>query len=329
MAVAVCAAVASLLQALSTPAAAAETRVVVTLKPIHGLVARVMEGVDTPELLIKGAASPHTYSLKPSEARALNKAAIFFRVSEDIEPFTGKIVKSLPKSVRVVTLAEAPGVARLDKRTGETFEAHAHGEDDHDDHDHGKKKASKDDHGGHEHHAEGAVRDGHVWLDPRNARAMVAEIASVLAEAAPGDAAKLRDNAARLTAEIDTLEAEIARDLETVKGRPFVVFHDAYQYFERRFGLTAVGSITVSPEVQPSAKRLAEIRAKITSLDATCVFAEPRFSTKLVAAVTEGARARAGTLDPEGATVKEGPNAYFDLMRGLAAGLRGCLHQGS
>jgi zinc transport system substrate-binding protein len=336
--------VAAALLASPSPAAA-ELKVSVTIKPVHALVAQVMEGVGTPSLLVQGAASPHTYALKPSDARALNHADVFFRVSENVEPFTRKIVSALPKSVRTVTLADAPGIESLNVRTGETFEAHDHAheghadgkdhdhDDDHEDHDHKAEKhhddhaAEKhDDEDGHDHGAhDGKARDGHVWLDPENARKMIAEIARVLSEASPSDAETFKVNAARADAAIVALQAEIARDLEPVKGKPYVVFHDAYQYFERRFGLSAVGSITVSPDAQPSAKRLTEIRKKLTTLSASCVFSEPQFQPKLVAAVTEGTSARAGTLDPEGARVEPGPAAYDTLLRNLAAGLRSCL----
>jgi zinc transport system substrate-binding protein len=151
----------------------------------------------------------------------------------------------------------------------------------------------------------------------------------VLADASPRDADIFRRNADGLTADIDALEAAIARDLEPVRGRPFVVFHDAYQYFERRYGLNVVGSITVSPDIKPSAKRLTEIRRKIAALGAVCVFAEPQFQPKLVDAVIEGADARSGVLDPEGALITPGPDAYATLLKGLSAGLRSCLVQGS
>jgi zinc transport system substrate-binding protein len=279
-----------------------------------------MEGVGTPALLVSGAASPHSYAMKPSDVRALYGADVFFRVSEAVEPFTRKIISSLPESVRVVTLAEAPGIELLDVRAGNTFEAHAH--ERHDDHSaKGLTEHHDDDHDAHSR----ASRDGHVWLDPENARKMIAEIARVLSEASPSDAETFKANAARADAAIVALQVEIARDLEPVKGKPYVVFHDAYQYFERRFGLSAVGSITVSPDAQPSAKRLTEIRKKLTTLAASCVFSEPQFQPKLVAAVTEGTSARAGTLDPEGARVEPGPAAYDTLLRNLAAGLRSCL----
>lgn len=296
---------------------AQDLNVVATIKPIHSLVAQVMGDVGTPRLLVGGTASPHTYSMKPSDARALNAARVVFRVSEEIEPFTRKIAASLPKSVAVVTLADAPGLKLLDRRSGGTFEAHDHG---HAGHDHGKHDHSK-----HNHDDHGSVRDGHVWLDPQNATAMVREIARALSEAAPQHAAVFKANADTTIAGIDALTREIEADLAPVKGKPFVVFHDAYQYFEQRFGLAAAGAITVSPEVQPSAKRLSEIRGKISSLGVACVFAEPQFKSKLVAAVIEGTGAKAGTLDPEGASVEPGVNAYAVLMRNLAQGLRSCL----
>ena len=326
-----------MLSLAATPAAA-EISVTATIKPIHALVAQVMQGVGEPSLLVKGAASPHTYALKPSDAKALNHANVVFRVSETVEPFTRKIAASLPDSVRVVTLADAPGIEWLPVRTGDTFEAHDHTHD-HDGHDHNH---AEHDHGhdhGHNHgdshdHADAprdgsAPRDGHVWLDPENARKMLTEIARVLSEADPANAETFKANAARADAAIKTLEDEIARDLAPIKDKPYVVFHDAYQYFEHRFGLAAVGSITINPEAKPSAKRLTEIRKKLASLSASCVFGEPQFQTRLVATVTEGTSARAGTLDPEGALVEPGPAAYETLLRNLANGLKSCLVRAS
>ncbi|OYW56258.1 MAG: zinc ABC transporter substrate-binding protein [Hyphomicrobium sp. 32-62-53] len=313
---------ASALVAVPGTARAEELNVVATIKSIHSLVAQVMGDVGAPRLLVGGAASPHTYSMKPSDARALNAARVVFRVSEEIEPFTRKIVASLPKSVSVVTLADAPGLKLLDKRTGDTFEAHDHG--DHGHHDHGHKDHAHKDHG-HADHDGGTVRDGHVWLDPENAAAMVREIARALSEAAPEHTATFKDNADKAIVGIDVLAKEIEAELAAVKGKSFVVFHDAYQYFEQRFGLTAAGAITVSPEVQPSAKRLSEIRGQIKALGVACVFAEPQFKSKLVATVIEGTGAKAGTLDPEGAAVEPGDGAYAALLRNLAQGLTSCL----
>ncbi len=300
-------------------ALAEDLPVVATIKPIHALVALVMGETGEAKLLVGGAASPHTYSLKPSDAKALNNARLIFRVSEDIEPFTRKIVASLPKTVTVITLAGAPGLTLLNKRTGDTFEAHDHGDGHGHDHDHG--------HGDHdEDEAKDPVRDGHIWLDPRNGVAMVREIARALSEAAPEKAATFEANAATAIAAIEAAASEIDADLAPAKGKPFVVFHDAYQYFEQRFGVPAAGAITVSPEVQPSAKRIGEIRGKIRDLNVACVFAEPQFKSKLVATVLEGTGAKAGTLDPEGASIEAGPGAYVSLLKNLAQGLKSCLN---
>jgi zinc transport system substrate-binding protein len=297
-------------------AARAEVKVVVTSKPIHSLVAGVMEGVGSPRVLIEGAASPHTYAMRPSDAKAVAGADAFFRVSVELEPFTAKLVKSLPKKVRVITLEEAPGLKLLEMREGGAFEAHEHGEKDHDHgHSHGKKAAAHDE----------DEHDPHVWLDPQNAKAMVAEIVKVLGEVSPADAAKFKANGAALSAKIDALAVELERDTKPLAGKPFIVFHDSSQYFEQRFGLTAAGSITVSPDVKPSAKRLTELRKKVTSHEAVCVFAEPSFEPKLVTTLIEGTKARSGTLDTEGVSLKPGPDLYFTLMRNVAAAMKACL----
>jgi zinc transport system substrate-binding protein len=286
--------------------AAAELQVVATIKPLHALVAQVMAGAGAPELLVRGAASAHTYALKPSDASKLNAADVFFRMSETMEPFTAKVAKSLPKRVEVVTLQETKGLKLLNRRTGSTFEDDEHG------HGHGNK------------HAHEAV-DGHAWLDPANAKLMADRIAQVLAAKEPARAAVFRANAEALKAKLDALNEELARELAPVGGKPYVVFHDALQYFERRYGLKVVGSIAISPEVPPSAKRLSTLRKRVASLGAVCVFAEPQFDTRLVDNLVEGTRARTGTIDPEGSKIDAGPDLYFTLLRTLAKDLRACL----
>ena len=288
--------------------AAAELKVVVTIKPIHSLVTQLMEGIGEPTLLVEGAASPHSFSLKPSGVRAIEAADVFIRVSQTLEPFTAKIAAALPESVHLVTLEEAPGVRLLELRSGGTFEPHRHGVE---------ARADAGEPSG--------AKDGHIWLDPDNAKAIVNYLAQVLSARAPADAARLKANAEKLDAKIDALTAEIATETKPLRDRPFVVFHDAYQYFADRFDLDPVGSITVSPEMQPSAKRLSELRQKIRSLHAVCLFAEPLFQPNLVAAVIEGTDVRTSTLDPEGALLPAGGELYFQLMRNLAAGFRSCL----
>lgn len=287
--------------------AAAELKVVVTIKPLHALVSQVMAGAGMPELLVQGAASPHTYALKPSDATKLSQADVFFRMSETMEPFTAKVAKSLPKTVQVVTLQTTRGLMLYQRRTGTTF-------DDHPDHSDG---------GGH-HHSHDST-DGHAWLDPVNAKVLADRIAQVLGAKEPAKADLFNANATALKTKLDDLSAELTRDLAPAAGKPYIVFHDALQYFDRRYKLRVVGSVSVSPEVPPSAKRLSTLRKKIVSLGAVCIFAEPQFDTRLVNNLVEGTRARTGTIDPEGSKIEPGPELYFTLLRNLARDLKACL----
>lgn len=358
---------ASLLVA-TTAAGHAAPKVVASIKPVHSLVAAVMQGVGEPSLIVEGAGSPHTYSLKPSQAKALQEADLIFWIGHELEAFLEKPVETIGANAKAVELIDAHGLIKLPFREGGPFEAHDHGEDEghehagHDHaHDHAKEHAKDDhkhdhahdhkhdhahshdhahthDHGhkhetakaaGHDHahdhgHAHGAF-DAHVWLDPENAKAMVNEIAEALAEADPDNAATYEANAASTIARLEALHADIDARLAPVRGKGFIVFHDAYQYFEKRFDISASGSITVSPEVMPGAERITEIKGRIAELGATCVFSEPQFEPKLVQVVTEGTPARAGVLDPLGAGLADGPDLYFGLIDGLATSIQECL----
>lgn len=301
---------------LVSPALADAPKVVASIKPVHSLVAAVMAGIGEPALIVRGAASPHTYAMKPSDAKALAAADLVFWVGPELEGFLAKPLKANAKKAKAVELLEAPGIALLDAREGGAWDAHDHAHEHK--HDHGHSHAHGD---GHDHDE----TDTHIWLDPDNARAMVAAIAEALSAKDPANAAAYTASAARTVQAIDALDAELKAALAPVAGKPFVVFHDAYQYFEAHYGLAGVGAITVNPERRPSAKRLSEIRAKITSLDAVCVFAEPQFEPTLVDTVVGDTQAKKGVLDPEGADLADGPGLYPALMRNLAAALKGCL----
>ena len=295
--------------ALLTSTAMAAPNVVASIKPVHSLVSAVMAGVGQPTLIVKGAASPHTYALKPSDAGALESADIVFWTGHGMELFLGDALETLAGKATVVELADAPGITLLPVREGGAFEAHADGDDaehDHDDHAHGEG-------------------DMHFWLDPENAKLMVTQIATTLSEADPENATTYQANAEAELGKLDMLEAELAQMLEPVADKPFVVFHDAYQYFEARFGLTLAGSVTVTPDVMPGAARIDELKAKVSSLGATCIFAEPNFEPTIITAISEGTAAKAGVLDPEGGALAEGPELYPELLRGLAKSLVDCL----
>jgi zinc transport system substrate-binding protein len=325
---------AALATLLLTGTAVAAPAVVASTKPVHSLVSAVMGDTGSPTLLVKGAASPHTYSLRPSDAAALESADIVFWTGHGMELFLGEALETLSTQATVVELAEAPGIVLLPIREGGAFEAHADDDEagehaEHDDHDEDEghegddEHAEADGHEGHD-HAEGES-DMHFWLDPENAELMVSEIARVLSEVDPDNAAAYAANAEATIARYDALQAELTATLAPVADKPFLVFHDAYQYFEKRFGLEIAGTVTVSPEAMPGAARIDELRAKVDQLGATCVFAEPNFEPAIVSTVVEGTEAKAGTLDPEGAALDEGPDLYPELLRGLGRSLVDCL----
>jgi len=295
--------------------------VVTSIKPIHSLVSAVMDGIGTPSLIIEGAGSPHTYALKPSQAKALQDADLVFWVGPAMESFLEKPIKEVASSARIVTLSDAHGLIKIEFREGGNFDSH----DDHakqDDHD---KHAKQDDHDKHAKHDDHGQFDMHVWLDPENAKIIINAIEEALIEADPHNARIYQGNAANVKRDLDKLITEVDAEMSPVKGTPYVVFHDAYQYFEVRFGMKPVGSITVSPETLPGAKRVKELREKIKSLNASCVFSEPQFEPKLIATVIESTSAGTGVLDPLGVSIKAGPKMYFTLIRNMSKSLKNCL----
>ena len=381
----------TLIARLAAPASAAP-KVVASIKPLHSLVSGVMKGVGEPYLLIKGAASPHTFSLKPSDAREIERARVIFWVGELLAPSLERPLEVLPKRAEVVAMTELRGVKLLKLREGGLWEGHDdhHGEDEkgghHDEHKHGmakkddhhddhkhekgkdadhhdddhkhakgkdhhdddhkhakgkdhhdddhkhakgkddhhddhKHEKGKDDHHGHHH----GGFDAHAWLDPMYAKKWVHEITHELEEADPANRAKYEANEKRLMARLDALHEELKSALAQLKGAPYIVFHDAYQYFEKRYGLNAIGSVTLSPEKKPGAARLVEIRKKIKDTKSICVFSEPQFQPKLVKVVMEGTGAGTGVLDPLGADIPAGEDAYFTLLRNMAKSLNTCL----
>ena len=291
----------------------AEINVVASVKPVHSLVSGVMDGVGTPDLIVQGAASPHTYSLRPSQARQLEDADLVFWMGHELESFLEQPLEAIATKAHVVELIDSSKLKKIQMREGGMFDAHAH--DDHDDH---------DEHEGHDDHGHGEF-DVHVWLDPENAKVLVNEIKLALIELDPVNASKYEANSNKMNTKLDQLIDEVSKKLESEQGKGYVVFHDAYQYFEQRFGMSAVGSITVSPEVVPGANRIRELKEKINELNAHCVFSEPQFEPKLVSTVIEGTQANTGVLDPLGASIKDGPELYFTLIRNMADSLHECL----
>ncbi|WP_422038676.1 zinc ABC transporter substrate-binding protein [Roseibium sp.] len=355
--------------------------VVATIKPIHSIAAAVMEGVGEPEIIIDGAASPHGFALKPSQAALIQGADVVFWVGPSLSASLAKPIEAIAADAVEVELMDAKGIDLLPYREGANFDAHDHDHDDHeehadhDDHDHEKheehaehdhdehdheKHADHDDHDHekHEEHAEhdhdehdhekhadhdehdheehaghsdheghdhAGGMDPHIWLNPDNGIAIAAAMAETLSEVDPDNAATYRENAAAFAERIEALEGDLAETLAPAKGKNFVVFHDAYHYFEHHFDTEASGAITLTPETVASASRVAEIKDQMSDLNVTCVFQEPQFDAKLVDVVLEGTDARKGTLDPLGTELENGPDLYPNLLTSMSQSLADCL----
>jgi zinc transport system substrate-binding protein len=284
-------------------------RVVASIKPIHSLVAGVMGQRGSLFLLIPGSFSEHGYTLKPSDARHLQQANLVFWIGDEMETYLTKPIQALPKETSVVTLADAKGIALLSAREDPAFEAHTHsGQENHKDSNHTHSEP-----------------DLHIWFNPQNAMAMVNAIVTSLSNADPMQAAYYMQNGENLKKSLAALDQEISESLRPLKGKPYIVSHDAYQYFEHRYGIPARGSLTLTPDQSPSAGRLKDIRSKIKNLGAVCVFAEPQIKPNLIETVIAGTQAKADALDPNGALIEPGPGLYFTLLRSNTAALVRCL----
>lgn len=341
-------------------------RVAVDIAPVHSLVARVMQGVGEPNLIVQPGASPHEYSLRPSEAQALQDADLVFWIGEDLTPWMASAVATLAGQADVTTLLEVEGVTLLDFRENVLFEAHSHDHGDHDHEEHSESKTHDHDHE-HEDHAQDAAHDHdhdhedhadgndhdhdhdneahakeaahdhdhhhghshgdhdpHAWLSPSNAAVWLNVIAAELSAADPDNAGTYFANAATAREELDGLVTEINATLEPVRGLSFVVFHDAYQYFETAFDIPASGAISIADAVDPSPARIAEIQGRVAEEGIKCVLSEPQFNPDIVEIVMDGTEANTAVLDPLGSDLEPGPDLYPQLLRNLASSLAGC-----
>jgi zinc transport system substrate-binding protein len=298
-------------------------QVAVDIAPVHSLVARVMDGVGTPNLIIQPGASPHEYSLRPSEAAALQNADLVFWIGSDLTPWLTDTIETLAPDATVTALLKADGTIELEFREGALFEAHEHDDhadeaqdDGHDNHDEHDEEAGHDDHGAH---------DPHAWLSPQNAMTWLNVIAGQLSAADPDNAGAYFANAAAGRTEIEVLIDEVNATLDPVRDGQFIVFHDAFQYFEMDFDFRASGAISIGDASDPSPARIAEIQGRIAEQGIDCVLAEPQFNPGLVATVLDGTEAETGILDPLGSDLEPGPALYPQLIRNLSTALAGCM----
>ena len=314
----------------------AEIKVVASIKPIHSLASYLMDGVKKPDLIVDGYASPHGFAMKPSHAKMLQEADLIFWVGEDIESFLVKPLGSIAKKAEKIELMEIRGINKLKFRERNIFEGHddhGHKEDDHDDHakkedghddhDHDKdehKEDGHDDHG-HEGHAHGEF-DPHIWLDPLNAKKILKEMAKHLIENDQANESIYKENLKKASKDLDKLVKQVKSELN--KDFKSIVFHDAYQYFEKRFKVNVLGAFTVNTDVLPGAEQLSEIREIIEHEKVTCVFSEPQFNPGIINAVAKDMNINTGVIDPLGATLNPGKDLYFNLIKNMSKSFQGC-----
>lgn len=289
---------------------AANAAVVASLKPLGFIASAIADGVTDTQVLLPDGASEHDYSLRPSDVKRLQGADLVVWIGPEMEAFMEKSVKNIPDG-KQVTIAQLADVKPLLMKGAD---------DDDDDHDHGHAHGEKGD--AHHHHGDYNM---HLWLSPEIARATAVAIHGKLVELMPQSRAKLDANLKDFEAQLASTETQVGNELAPLKGKGYFVFHDAYGYFEKQFGLTPLGHFTVNPEIQPGAQRLHEIRTQLVEQKATCVFAEPQFRPAVVESVARGTSVRMGTLDPLGTNIKLGKTSYSEFLSQLANQYASCL----
>ena len=318
--------------------AKAEVNVVTTIKPLHSLVSSVMKGVGEPSLIIEGTNNPHTFVFKPSHAEMIENADIVFWIGEDLEAFMEKPLDSLAKNAKTISFMDLASIEKLKFREQNIFDDHdghddhddhGHKDDDHDDHDdhdgHDDEHDGHDDHDDHAGHHDGHNHgefDAHIWLDPANAKEMVLEISHELSELDPSNKSKYEDNASKTIVALDKHIEDVDKSLS--KDISYIVFHDAYQYFEKRFGVIPAGALTLNPDVLPGAKQIADIQDVINDKGIKCIFSEPQYNPKIIETLGNDMNISTGVMDPLGAYIDAGPSMYSDLINGIANSIKDC-----
>ena len=317
----------------------AEIKVVTSIKPIHSLASYLMDGVNKPDLIVDGYSSPHGFALKPSHAKMLQEADLIFWVGEDLENFLIKPLNSIAKKAEKIELMEIKGLKKLKFREKNIFDGHddhGHEEDEHkheedehkheeDEHKHEEDEHKHEEEGhdehGHEDHAHGEY-DPHIWLDPINAKIILTEMVEHLIENDEKNSSVYKNNLDKALKDIDKLIKDVKNELN--KDISFIVFHDAYQYFENRFNVTVLGAFTVNTDVMPGAEQLSEIREIIEHDKVSCIFSEPQFNPDIINAVAKDMNIKTGVLDPLGATLDPGKGLYFKLIKNMSKSFKGC-----
>ena len=307
-------AIISILLSFTRSYADSNLNVVVSIKPYHSLVSGVMLGVASPKLLLKGNLSPHSYSLKPSDAEGLQNADIIFWGGENLEVFLAKPLSSLSKKAKVVSMFEMNGLKlklfRPVNHIGkyENYESYISNLPNDQD---SKQKSAV---------------DPHIWLDPENTKVIIKGIVNILSETDPLNAQIYQRNGEKIKVRLNELDQHLSSEMSEISNRTYLVLHDAYQYFENRYQLKNAGSITLNLGHFLGVSRLKKVQNMIKKNEVFCIFTEPQYSQKLVVTLIKGTSVKKGILDPIGSDLKPGPELYFDLMKNLSISLKSCLN---
>ncbi|EGR3373086.1 zinc ABC transporter substrate-binding protein ZnuA [Vibrio parahaemolyticus] len=269
--------------------------VLTSIKPIQLMVTELTEGVTTPEVLVQSNASPHDYSLRPSDVKKVASADLVIWYGHDLEPFLEKVVSNRSSTL---TLSEIPNLALR-----EFDSEHSH---DHDGHDHGS-------------------HDPHFWLGIKPVKQVAQAVVNKLVEIDPANAKTYSNNLVKFEEQLAAKDKEIEQQLAPVKNQGYFVFHDAYGYFEERYQLNNLGHFTVTPDRKPGAKTLIQIRKTLGAGNVACVFSEPQFTPAVVESVMRGSDVVKGELDPLGSAIKVEPGSYFNLLGNMADSFAQCL----
>ncbi|MBM3630915.1 MAG: zinc ABC transporter substrate-binding protein [Alphaproteobacteria bacterium] len=314
--------------------AQSEIKVVTSIKPLHSLVSYVMDGVTSPGLIVDGNNSPHTFQLKPATAKMIQEADIIFWIGQDLETFLKKPLKTIGNKTKIISFLESKEIEKVKYRENNIFEDSEH--DDHNGHDdHSEKEESnskkknehvsheeKDEHEEHHDHDHGNGIDPHIWTDPLNAKIMVELIAQHLSEVDSKNKSIYENNKKKILVELDSMVQEINNSIN--KNASFIVFHDAYQYFEKRFDVQVAGALMVNPEVLPGAKQLTSIREEIKTKKINCIFSEPQFNPGIPKAIAQDTNIKISVMDPLGADLDNGKDLYFKLIRNISNSIKNC-----
>lgn len=284
-------------------AAQAEVQVLTSIKPLQLIAAAVQDGVAVPEVLLPPGASPHNYALRPSDVRKVQSVDLLYWIGPDMEGFLPRVLKS--RTLPSVALQDIPGLKL--RRFAEDSHSHAEDADEHD-HD----------------HRPGSL-DAHLWLSPVNARVIAARMAADLSAADPANAARYQSNLSAFEGRLDALDARLKQRLAGIAGKPYFVFHEAFDYFEDAYGLKHTGVFSVAAEVQPGAQHVAAMRTRLQEVGKTCVFSEPPLRPRLAETLIAGLPVKLAELDALGGYTPATAQGYEQVLEKLGNDLAGCL----